>query len=61
MKYKLIALNVFIGGKVYKKEDNPIFNLTDYPEQEVLKAVKDGFLVEIKEVKKEVKKEKTDV
>jgi len=57
MKAKLKALNVFIGGKVYKIEDNPIFDTEKTPslKNEIEAQIKSGHLVEIKEAKAEPK------
>lgn len=52
MKAKLKALNVFIGGKVYKIEDNPVFDTEKTPslKLEIEANIKSGHLVEIGKV-----------
>lgn len=50
-KYELEALNVVIGGVLYKKEDKPVFDVGgkhQVVKEEVLAAVKAGFLKEKK-------------
>ena len=49
--YKLKALNVIIGGRLFKKEEGIEFDTVKYPKTEVEAAVKAGFLVEVEKPK----------
>lgn len=51
-KYKLKALNCFIGGRLYKKEDNDILDSTNFDKKDFDSLVSGGYLVEVKELKK---------
>lgn len=52
MKAELKALNIFIGGILYKKEDKPIFDTEKTPslKAEIENGLKSGHLVEIGKV-----------
>lgn len=54
-QYKLKALSVQIGGKVFHKEDGVIFSSDKFPGQisEIESAAKAGFLFEVKDAKAE--------
>lgn len=63
-KYKLKALNIHIGGKLFFKEENKIFDSKVFNPKDLIEAEKAGFIYEIKEeiempvVKEEIVKEK---
>ena len=65
-KYKLKALNVLIGGRLFKKEEGTVFDDTTMPKSEIEAAFKAGFLVKVEvekpktEKKVEVEKPKTE-
>ena len=59
-KYKLKALNVLIGGRLFKKEEGVEFDTVRFPKAEIEAAVKAGFLVAVEEPKKETKATKAD-
>lgn len=46
-QYQLKALNVLIGGRLFKKEEGIIFDDAKYPKSEIEAAFKAGFLVKI--------------
>ena len=48
-KYKLKALNCYLGGKLRKKEENEVFDSTNFDKKEFDAVVSGGFLTEIKE------------
>lgn len=52
-KYKLKALSCFLGGQLRKKEENKIFDSTNYDKAEFDALVKGGYFVEVKESKPE--------
>lgn len=61
-KYKLKALSCFLGGRLHKKEENKVFDSTNYEKVEFDALVKGGYFTEIKElksVKEEEVKDKT--
>ena len=59
VKYKLKALNILIGGRLFKKEEGIEFDTIKYPKIEIEAAVRAGFLVAIeKQVEPEVEKPK---
>lgn len=59
VKYKLKALNILIGGRLFKKEEGIEFDTIKYPKIEIEAAVRAGFLVAIeKPVEPEVEKPK---
>ena len=47
-KYKLKALSCFLGGQLRKKEENKVFDSTDYDRAEFDALVKGGYFTEIK-------------
>lgn len=51
-KFKLKALNVLIGGRLFKKEEGIEFDTVRFPKAEIEAAVKAGFLVAVEEPKK---------
>ena len=46
-KFKLKALNVMIGNRVFRKEEGTVFDTVNYPKDEVENAFKAGFLIEV--------------
>ena len=59
-KYKLKALNILIGGRLFKKEEGVVFDTEKFSKVEIEAAVKAGFLVAIEEPKKETKAPKAE-
>lgn len=60
-KYKLKALNIFLCGKMFKKEENFVFETKDFPKGELEVACKNGFLVEIKEEEKPLEIKESEI
>lgn len=50
-KYTLKALNVVIGGKLFKREDKFVFDTNTMNKKELEDAAKAGFLVLVEEKK----------
>lgn len=57
-KFRLKALNILIGGRLFKKEEGTIFDTDKFPKVEVEAAYKAGFLEKIEVEKPKVEKPK---